>query len=274
VRNLGATGAESILQARESGGAFHSLHDFCERVDLTSVNRRILENLIKAGAMSSLPGNRAQLTAMLEGAMENGQRVWRDRASGQAGLFGMAADEAAHAEHPLPPLPDWTPQQELSGEKEVLGIYVTGHPLDEYRDKVAELATHSIETLEGLERGAEAGLCGILTGIQRKRNRDGKLWASMRLEDRTGSLEAMVFSTQYDRLLSVLVEDKAVLVKGLVLPEENAPPKVSIQDIVPLDVARVPLPSLISIRVWLGRTNGDGDRADSLNDLCRWRWRA
>ena len=149
----------------------------------------------------------------------------------------------------LPALPDWTPQQKLSSEKEVLGVYVTGHPLDEYSDKVAELSTHYTETLEGLERGAEVAICGILTGIQRKRNKDGKLWAAMQLEDRTGSVEAMVFTTQYDRLLTALVEDKAVLVRGLVLPEENGPPKISVQDIVPLEVARVNLPSLISIRV-------------------------
>src|SRR5271166_877552 len=81
-----------------------------------------------------------------ENAMETGQRAWRDRQSGQAGLFGMATGEAEPAEHPLPPLPDWTPQQKLASEKEVIGIYVTGHPLDEYSAKVSELATHSTET--------------------------------------------------------------------------------------------------------------------------------
>jgi DNA polymerase-3 subunit alpha len=233
---------------------------------LAAVNRRILENLIKCGAMSSLGGNRAQLTAMLDNAMESGQRVWKDRLSGQAGLFGMVAGEPAHVEHPLPSLPDWTPQQKLSSEKEVLGIYITGHPLDAYADKVAELSTHDTETLESLERGAEVAICGILTGITRKRNKDGKLWAAMRLEDRTGSLEAMVFTTQYDRLLGALVEDQAVLVRGLVLPEENAPPKISIQDIVPLEVARLNLPTLISIRVAVG-ANGSIDKAQALNQL-------
>ena len=178
----------------------------------------------------------------------------------------MVADEPAHVEHPLPALPDWTPQQKLSSEKEVLGVYVTGHPLDEYSGKVAELSTHYTETLEGLERGAEVGICGILTGIQRKRNKDGKLWAALHLEDRTGSVEAMVFSTQYDRLLTALVEDKAMLVRGLVLPEENGPPKISVQDIVPLEVARVNHPSLISIRVGVG-ANGVVDKAEALNQL-------
>jgi DNA polymerase-3 subunit alpha len=166
----------------------------------------------------------------------------------------------------LPLLPDWTPQQILSSEKEVIGIYVTGHPLDAYNDKIAELSTHATETLEGLERGADVAICGILTGIVRKRNKEGKLWAAMRLEDRTGSVEAMVFTTQYDRLLTALVEDQAVLVRGLVLPEENAPPKISVQDIVPLEVARVNLPTLISNRIPVG-ANGTVDKAEALNQL-------
>jgi DNA polymerase-3 subunit alpha len=149
----------------------------------------------------------------------------------------------------------------------MLGIYVTGHPLDEFNDKVAELATHTTDQLESLEKGNEVKLCAILTGIQRRRTKDGKLWAAMQIEDREGALEAMVFSTQYDRLLSSMVEDKAVLVKGLVLPEENAPPKVSIQDIIPLDVARVNLPTLISIRIPVGPNGNHGDRAKALNEL-------
>jgi len=270
IRNVGAGAADALIEARENGGPFSSLYDLCERVDLANVNRRIFENFIKAGALSSLGGNRAQLTAVLENAMENGQRAWKDRASGQTGLFGMAAGEPEHAEHPLPTLPDWTSQQKLSGEKEVIGIFVTGHPLDDFSDKVSELATHDTDTLEGLERGAEVALCGILTGIQRKRNREGKLWASMRIEDRKGGVEGMAFSTQYDRLLSGLVEDQAVLVRGLVLPEENSPPKISIQDLIPLAVARVNLPSLISIRVGVGMNgaaSGTADKAEALNQL-------
>ena len=266
VRNLGITAAESIIEARRSGGAFHSVYDFCERVDLSSVNRRIIENLIKGGAMHSLGGNRAQFTAAVENAMEAGQRAWRDRLSGQTGLFGMTDSEQPHQEHPLPQLPDWTPKQKLSGEKEVLGIYVTGHPLDEYSGKVSELSTHYTETLESLERGTEVAICGILIGITRRRTKDGKLYAAMRLEDRTGSVEAMVFSSQYDRLLPALEEDRAVLVRALVLPDENAPPKLSMQEIVPLDNARVNLPSLISIRVGVG-ANGSLDKAGALNQL-------
>jgi DNA polymerase-3 subunit alpha len=266
VRNLGAAAAESIIAARQTSGPFQSLFDFCERIDLTAVNRRIIETLVKAGALDSLPGNRAQLFAMVESAMESGQRVWKDRQSGQGGLFGMADMEVAHVEQPLPALPDWTVEQKLSGEKEMLGIYVTGHPLDSHVDKICELASHDTESLEGLEKGIEVALCGILTGIQRRRNKEGKLWAAMHLEDRAGSVEAMVFTTQYDRLLTALVEDQAVLVRGLVLPEDNGPPKISVQEIIPLQSARLHLPTLISIRVGVG-SNGAGDRAAALNQL-------
>ncbi|HEX5229180.1 MAG TPA: DNA polymerase III subunit alpha [Bryobacteraceae bacterium] len=266
IRNVGANSADAVIEARESGGQFKSFYDLCERVDPAALNRRVLENFIKAGALTSLGGNRAQLTAILDNALESGQRAWKDRASGQTGLFGVAIGETEHVEHPLPVLPNWTPQQKLSGEKEVLGIFVTGHPLDEYAEKVAELGKHDTEALEGLDRGVEVALCGILTGITRKRNKEGKLWAAMRVEDRKGGVEGMVFSTQYDRLLKDLVEDQAVLVRALVLPEENAPPKLSIQDLVPLAVARVNLPTLISIRVGLG-ANGDLDKAEQLNQL-------
>jgi len=103
-------------------------------------------------------------------------------------------------------------------------------------------------------------LCGVLTGIQRKRNKEGKPWAAMVLEDRTGSVEALVFATSYERLAAEVMEDQVVLVTALALPEENGPPKVSVQNIIPLDVARVDFASVISIRVWLGR-NAEMDRA-------------
>jgi DNA polymerase-3 subunit alpha len=267
VKQVGSSSVEAIVSARKEGGPFKSLYDFCERVDIGAMNRRVIENLIKAGAMDSLHGTRSQLTAALDSAIEAGQRAFRDRQHGQSGLFAdLGLAEEPHAEAPLPNVPDWSIQQKLSGEKEVLGLYVSGHPLDEYMDKVRELATHTTETIQELEKGVEVKLCGILTSIQRKRNKEGKPWASMQLEDLSGAVDAMLFTTQYDRLLSSLAEDKAVLVKATVLPEENAPPKVSIQDIIPLENARIDLPTLISIRVLLG-SNGNGHKAELLNEL-------
>jgi DNA polymerase-3 subunit alpha len=131
---------------------------------------------------------------------------------------------------------------------------------------VKELASHFTGGLEGLAKGTEVALCGILTGVARRRSKEGKLWASMQIEDLEGAIEGMVFSTQYERLLPSLTEDKAVLVRGLVLPEENAPPKISVQEIVPLEVARVSLPSLISIRVPVNGA-GESERAVALRNL-------
>ena len=113
-------------------------------------------------------------------------------------------------------------------------------------------------------------LCGILTGVQRRRNREGKLWASMQLEDDHGSLDALLFTTNYERLEQSLVEDQAVMIKGSVLPDETGPPKISILDIVPMEVARLDMPSLISIRVWLGQSSQEQiDKAAALADLLR-----
>ncbi len=256
------------MKARDEEGKFKSLFQFCERADMASVNRRVIESLIKAGAMDSLNGTRSQLMTILDSAIETGLRAWRDRASGQNGLFADLFGPAQEEEdHPLPNVPDLTSQEKLAGEKELLGFYVTGHPLDQYMDKVVELATHTTETIQDLERGVEVKMCGILTGIQRRRSKEGKNWASMTLEDLAGSAEAMVFSTQYERLLPMIADerqDKAVLIKATVFPEENAPPKLSIQDVIPLELARVDLPTVISIRVNVG--NG-GTKAEQLNEL-------
>jgi DNA polymerase III subunit alpha len=268
VKNLGQGAVEAIARARQEDGAFTSIYQFCEKVDMSAVNRRMLESLIKAGAMDSLEGTRAQKMAAVEGAMESGQRVWRDRESGQGGLFGEIFGNADTHAKPLPDVPDWTEKDKLAGEKELLGFWVTGHPLDRYTDKIAELATHDSQNLEGLNKGADVAICGVLTGIARKRNKDGKPWASMTLEDLTGSVEALVFATSYERLAPQVMEDQAVLVRGLALPEENASTKISVQDIIPLDNARIDLPSVISIRVWLGR-NGVGDKAQALEELFR-----
>ncbi len=267
VKNLGQSAVEAICRARGEVGRFTSLHQFCEKADLGSVNRRMIESLIKAGAMDSLEGTRSQKFAVVEGAMEAGARAQRDRESGQGGLFGEMLIDEPH-EVALPKVPDWTDKEKLAGEKELLGFWVTGHPLDRYSDKVAELATHDSSNLEGLAKNAEVMLCGVLTGITRKRNREGKPWCAMTLEDRSGSVEALLFATNYERLAKEVMEDQAVMIRGLVLPEENTAPKISVQDIVPLDNVRIDMPSVISIRIWLGR-NGVADRAAALEQLFR-----
>jgi DNA polymerase-3 subunit alpha len=262
IKNLGPNAGEAIINARKEAGKFTSLYQFCEKIDPGPVNKRIVESLIKAGAMDSIPGTRAQKMLAVESAMEAGQKVWRDKEQGQGGLFG----EAFIAEQPEPELPkaaDWPPREKLQFEKELLGFYVTGHPLDQYLEKARELADHDSTSLEHLEKGANVALCGVMTGITRKRNKKGELWVSFQLEDHAGTTESLLFASNYERLAPLLVEDQAVFVRAMALPEEGAATKISIQDMVPLEKAHVPLPSLISIKVRLGKD----ERAQALQSL-------
>jgi DNA polymerase-3 subunit alpha len=266
VKNVGAGAVEAIVAAREEGGSFSSIYSFCDRVNLGTVNRRVLESLIKAGALDSTKANRAQLTEALDRALESGMRAARDRAMGQHGLFGFLVTDQKTEDFPLADLRDWTGEQKLAGEKEVLGIYVSGHPLDRFRQKVADLATHATDKLEGLEKGAEVKICGILTGITRKTNREGKYWSALKLDDGRGTADCMVFANRYEELSAELKEDAPVFLRGSALPEESGPAKLSIQEIVRLEDARVDLPSLISIRIWL-KDEGSSEKASALSEL-------
>ena len=265
IKNIGQGAVEAIEAARREGGPFRTIFDFCERVNLGCVNRRVMESLIKAGAMDSLNGNRAQLTEAIDGAMEMGLRALRDREMGQAGLFGFIDEEEKH-EHPLANLPPWTSQQMLAGEKEMLGIYVSGHPLDNFADKVSDLASHTTDKLEEVQKGLVISLCGLLTNIQRRTSREGKHWAQMKFDDGRGALDAMVFSTRYEELLPYLKEDAAVLMKATVMREEDSPPKLNVQDITLLEDARVDLPSVVSIRFWL-REESSLEKVQALHEL-------
>jgi DNA polymerase-3 subunit alpha len=272
VKNLGQGAVDSILAARNENGAFKNFYQFAESVDLTAVNRRAIESLIKAGALDNLDGTRSQLFAAIDRAMDHGTKARRDKESGQGGLFGDlfgAAEEEAVA-FDLPRVPDWARMQKLQGEKEILGFYVTGHPLDEFEDRICDLRTHETDQLMDLPRNTEVKLCGILTGIQRRRSREGKLWISLNVEDHKGVLEGMIFNGRdNDRLIEDLsphlTEDNACLITAQVSPEEGAPPKLRVKDLLPLKNARLPLPSLISIRVRLV-TNGH-DPVQELREL-------
>jgi DNA polymerase-3 subunit alpha len=257
VRNLGQNAVAAIRAARAEVGPLRSLFHFCEHVDLKCLNKRTIESMIKAGAMDSLGGTRAQLYDAVDRAIESGQKIWRDRESGQGGLFGAPPPEEQQSAEALPEVAPWSEQETLAGEKEMLGFYVTGHPLDAHQDKIRELATHDSSALEGLAWGTEVALCGMLTAVAVKRNREGKLWASAQLEDRAGSIDLLVFQASFDSLRDMLEPDRAVLVRGNVRPEENAPPKVAVSDITPLDLARVRVPERIYVKVRLGSANGE-----------------
>jgi DNA polymerase III subunit alpha len=267
VKNVGQGAVEAIVAAREQSGPFSSIYDFCERINLANVNRRVIESLVKGGALDSTGVDRAQLMATVGEALETGMQLGRARAVGQGGLFEFSEDASSP-----PPLPDLhlTTEQKLAAEKEVLGFYVSGHPLDRFKDKVANLTTHFTDKLEDLERNTEVRICGILTAIVRKTNREGKYWAAMKIDDGHGVADCMVFANRYEEFLPVLKpaqsEEAAVFIRALVLPEEGGPPKLSVQEMVKLEDARVDMPSLISIRIWL-KDESSTEKAKALSDL-------
>ena len=269
IKNVGTGAVEAIIKVRDKDGKFASLYEFCERVDMQSVNRRVIEALIRCGAMDELKGTRSQKMAILDAAIETGLRASRDRNSGQSGLFGdlFGGNEEKHEEGELPRVPDWDAPQKLTNEKELLGYYVSGHPLDQYRDKVNDLGSHNTSTLIGVERGVEVKVCGLITGIQRKRNQKQELWGALQLEDLHGTVDCMVFASKFESLSKYLEEDKAVMITAKVLVDEGSAPRLSIQDLVALDNARIKLPAMVNLRIRL--TDDEDQRALALEELVK-----
>jgi DNA polymerase-3 subunit alpha len=269
IKNVGKNAVKAIMRARNEEGSFRSLYHFAESVDWTHINKRMMESAIKAGAFDSLGGHRAQLIAALDRAVELGQQATRDRLTGQGGLFATLKQEASPSDDALPEVPEWPEKDKLTGEKEMLGFYVTGHPLNAYREKIAELTSQDSACLAQLDQGTPVALCGVLTGITRRRNREGRPWVAATLEDLKGSIELLVFANSYEDLSPQLEEDKSVLLRGSLRMEENAAPKVAVTEIVPLDNARISLPKQIMVTVQLGGENTSNglSRAELLHKL-------
>jgi DNA polymerase-3 subunit alpha len=237
IKNVGEVAIDSVLGARQKLGRFDSLFQFCENVDLRLLNKRVVESLIKAGALDSLGARRAQLAAGLDRAMELGQKRQRDSSSGQHGLF-LGGDEVLPAPAlELPDLPEWSETERLTGEKEVVGFYVTGHPLERYAAQLAGLARQDSSALESAKHDSSVTLAGILTGLRVRPSRKGDLWASAILEDMRGSVELLVFPQTLQQLRGVLKRDAALLIKGRVRHEENTRPKVIVSEARPLEAA-------------------------------------
>jgi DNA polymerase-3 subunit alpha len=249
IKNVGATAIESVLAARQKLGRFDNLVEFCENVDLRLLNKRVLESLIKAGAFDSLGARRAQLAAVLDRAMELGQKRQRESESGQHGLFAGGPDAAPPPPFDLPDVPEWSGAERLAGEKEVLGFYVTGHPLEKYTARLATLTRHDTSSVEEMANDVPVTLGGILRALRVKPSKKGDLWASAQLEDLRGSVELLVFPQAYQQLQGVLKPDAALLIKGRVRHEENQKTRVVVSEVRPLDAAVNGVNAQLRIRV-------------------------
>ncbi len=265
IKNVGPTAIESVLAARQKLGRFENLVEFCEHVDLRLLNKRVLESLIKAGAFDSLGVKRTQLLAVLDRAMEIGQKRQREAESGQHGLFVGGADAPPPPPLEMPDVPEWTEAERLAAEKEVLGFYVTGHPLEKYAQRLAAMTRHDTSSIEEMDHDAPVTLAGILRGLRVKPSKKGDLWASAQLEDLRGSAELLVFPKAYLQMQNVLKPDAALLIRGNVRHEENQKPRVVVSDARPLDAAVNGAKTQLRIRINLDALR-DG-RLDELADV-------
>jgi len=253
VKNVGGNAIESIAAARGKLGKFKSIFEFCEQVDLRLLNKRVLESLIKSGAMDSF-GRRAQLMAVLDKAIEQGQKAQRDAESGQHGLFGVfQQEEVATQNDQLPNVPDWDEHTRLTAEKEILGFFITGHPLEKYRDKLKDLQALSTEEISSMTRstGKDETIttAGIISNVRVLKSKRGDFYAQASLEDMAGSLDMIVFPEAYKRIGDKVKLEVPVLIKAGVRIEEGANPKVTAAEIMPLEEAKVLLPNAIRIRI-------------------------
>jgi DNA polymerase-3 subunit alpha len=217
VKNVGEKAVEVILESREREGGFKSLFDFCRRVDLSAVNRRVLESLIKCGAFDSMAVSRARMMAALDEAMKGGQAYQRGRHSDQIDIFDAIDGKGNGGQRnsdAYPEVQEWSEQQLMAFEKESLGFYITAHPLDKYERAIRKLTSGSIVNLREKAASGEVKLGGVVTALRLRNTKKGERYASFQLEDRTGSIEVLVWPSLYRRCMETLVLDDPILVQG------------------------------------------------------------
>src|SRR2546426_1846982 len=237
IKNVGEAAMHSILASRREQGSFRTLEDFCSRVDLRLVNRRVVESLIKAGAFDSLNLTRAHLLATTDAALESGQRKQRDRAEGQASFFDLLpAPTAAPSGQAVEVVPEGEPDQRLAFEKEGLGVYVSGHPLARFRGVVESLGLTPTAELATKGHGARVLLFGHATGLKETSTKSGNRMAFFSLEDMDGTVDVTVFPEPYKAGAAGLHSREALLVRGRVDDSEKGR-VVLADDIRPLEQA-------------------------------------
>jgi DNA polymerase-3 subunit alpha len=235
VKNVGEGAIESIIEARKEA-AFSSLCDFCERVDLKKVNKRVIESLIKCGAFDSTGEYRSRMMAYLEDCLDYGQRVQKEKSDPQIGLFDLQESRQAINLPPVPEIDEWRKKQLLTFEKESLGFYITGHPLDGYEELLEKFTNANSIVLKEKNDGETIRVGGIVRDTKIIKTKKGDLMAFVNLEDLHGSIEVTVFSSLYVKVYDLLLEDTPLLVQGQLQKDENYI-KMLADAIIPMDKA-------------------------------------
>ncbi len=260
VKNVGQGAIDIVIEARKKHGRFHSLSEFCERTDSRLVNKKVIESLIKCGAFDSLGLRRSQMMAMLAKTMDRANAIQREKALGQMLLF----DDKGMDEE-VPEIKEWPESQLLTFEKEILGFYITGHPLAKYEKMLKEYSTADSIGLKDLGDGTKVRFGGIINKVKNTiTKRTGEKMAIMMMEDLSGSVEVLAFPASYKNVSKFIRPNFAVFVNGrLNLKEER--PKIIVEDIVPIDDARSRFTRAINVNMLsLGMENEMFERLKGL----------
>ncbi len=237
IKGVGEIAVQAIIEAREKGGRFESLSDLCERVDTRAVNRKTLEALIKCGAGDSLGGTRASMFASLEQVLGRAASNAADRARGQSSLFGMLEESAPKKIEMAAPVPEWPQHELLAHEKELLGFYVTGHPMTPFAPLLDKYCLHNSVTAKGLAPRTMTRIGGMISSVQQGMSKkSGKPYAMVALEDLEGTMSMLLMNENYDKFRELMVPSRALLIIAEVNNDEDKP-KLFPQEIMPLEDA-------------------------------------
>lgn len=240
IQNVGEGAVRSIIEARKQGGPFKSLSDFVERADNRGLNSRACESLIRCGALDSLGANRSQLLAALPEALGDAQSIRNERASGQLNLFG---GEETPETIVYPDLPDMDPKEKIEWERKLLGFYVSGHPLDSYKEQLKACTPLYHLTAEGNQYdGRMVTIGGTISRIKGMMTKKGQPMGYVTIEDYDGEVETVVFPSVWETVRPILAEDAAVAIRGRVQANERDV-RVLAEEIIPLDKLRASAPS-------------------------------
>ena len=219
VKNVGEKAIKSIIEERKSNSNFTSILDFCHRVDLRVVNKRVIESLIKCGAFDSIGAKRSQLLAVLDMSLKNGQEFQKSKRNGQTSLFDLfeknsSEKNIANYQDRLPDISEFPKNELLAMEKEMLGLYISYHPLNDYKEKLKKIITStSIELANHLDK-SRVVLAGVINNFKRKSTKNGNLMAFITLEDLEGTVEIIAFPKVFEKCKEIIKKDEIVIIEG------------------------------------------------------------
>ena len=249
IKGVGSIAVEELIKARETGEPFADLFDLCDRCDTRTVNRKVLEALIRSGACDCLAGTRAGQFSVIDRALAKASSQARDRESGQTSLFGAFEESSQSMHDTVPDLAEWKRGDILAAEKELLGFYVSGHPLDPYRELLDEYSLHDSETVKVLESRKMTRVGGLIATVQRGiSRRTNKPYAIATVEDLKGSFQVLCMNENYDKYQELLLSNKTVLVIGEANNNEDTP-KIFPVEIIALDDAPAKFTRQVHFRV-------------------------